>query len=74
MKIGGNKMKVNDMTNLWVGYSEEDDFRVLICALDLEEAQEIADEYLSDTHLEGAFVITEYEDVNTHFDCDYILV
>ena len=67
-------MKVNELTNLWVGYNETENFRVLICASDEVEAQGIADEYLADTHLEGEFVITEFEDVNTHFDCDYILV
>ena len=30
-------MKVTDMTNLWVGYNEEEDFRVLICAQDEQE-------------------------------------
>lgn len=66
-------MKINDLTNLWVGYSKVDDFRVLICALDEIEAQEIANEYRCDTHLEGTFEITEFDNLETHFDCDYVL-
>lgn len=66
-------MKINELTNLYVGYSKVDDFRVLICASDEAEAQEVANIYLSDTHLEGTFEITEFKDINTRFDCDYIL-
>ena len=66
-------MKVNELTNLWVGYNEVENFRVLICALDVEEAQEIADDYCLDSHMEGRFEITEFSNIDTHFDCDYVL-
>lgn len=66
-------MKVTDMTNLWVGYNETEDFRVLICALDIQEAHEIANSYRLDSHLDGDFEISEFNDINTHFDCDYVL-
>ena len=66
-------MKVNELTNLYVGYNETEDFRVLICALDTEEAQEIVNEYRLDAHLEGTFVITEFDNAEIHFDCDYVL-
>ena len=66
-------MKVNELTNLWVGYNATEDFRILICALDTEEAQEIANEYRFDTNMEGTFEITEFDNTETHFDCDYVL-
>lgn len=66
-------MKVNEMTNLWVGYNRTENFKVLIVALDEQEAQEIADGYRLDAHLDGEFEIYEFTDVNEHFDCDYVL-
>lgn len=61
--------------NLFVGYNKEENFRILICAFDREEAQELADEYRFDANLEGKFEIEEIEDGidNIHFDCDYII-
>lgn len=66
-------MKVNELTNLWVGYNATEDFRVLICALDNIEAQDTANEYCNDTQMNGSFEVTEFTDMETHFDCDYIL-
>ena len=66
-------MKVTDMTNLWVGYNETEDFRVLICAPDKQDAQDVADEYRFYSHLNGDFEISEFNDTNTHFDCNYVL-
>lgn len=66
-------MKVNEMTNLWVGYNKTENFKVLIVALDKQEAQEIANGYRLDTYLDGEFEIYEFTDVNEHFDCDYVL-
>lgn len=66
-------MKINELNNLWIGLNEEENFKVLICALDAEEAQEIAENYRLDSHMEGNFAITEFSDVNTVFDCDYVL-
>ena len=66
-------MKVTELTNLWVGYNKTENFRVLICALDQEEAQEIADGYCLDGHFEGKFEVTEFDDLDTHFDCDYVI-
>lgn len=66
-------MKINELNNLWLGHNEEENFKVLICALDAEEAQEIAENYRFDSHMEGKFVISEFSDVNTVFDCDYVL-
>ena len=66
-------MKVNELTNLWVGYNKVENFRVLICALDIYEASEIADNYRIDSCMRGNFEIRVFVDVDTEFDCDYIL-
>lgn len=62
-------------TNLFIGYNREEDFRILICAFDEEEALELANEYRFDAGLEGHFEIEEIEDeiTNIHFDCDYVI-
>lgn len=60
--------------NLFEGYNEEEDFRILICAFDRKEAQELANEYCLDSHLEGRFEIIDVDSVdNTHYDCDYVI-
>lgn len=62
-------------TNLFIGYNREEDFRILICAFDEEEAYELANEYRIDAHLNGKFEIQEIENGidNIHFDCDYVI-
>lgn len=67
-------MKINELYGLWVGYNEEEKFTILICAQDTKEAQEIANNYRLDSHMKGDFEITEFNDVNTQFDCDYVLL
>jgi len=66
-------MKINELTNLWVGTNETENFKVLIVALDREEAQEIANSYCLDSHMEGKFDIAEFDNTETQFDCDYVL-
>ena len=68
-------MKWYEMQNLFVGYNEDEDFRILICAWDKYEADELAREYGLDAHLEGSWKITEISTngINMHFDCDYII-
>lgn len=66
-------MKVTDMTNLWFGYNEVEDFRVLICAQDEQEARQIANGYRVDTLMEGTFEITEFDNTDLRIDCDYVL-
>ena len=71
-------MKINDMTNLYIGYNEKEDFRILICSFDGKEgAEKIAEEYRIDSDMEGKFEILEFADSNVHFnvsfDCDYVL-
>ena len=62
-------------TNLFVGYNAKEDFRILICAFDIEEAAELAEEYRCDAALEGRFEISEPEVGidKIHFDCDYVI-
>jgi hypothetical protein len=62
-------------TNLFIGYNKEEDFRILICAFDEEEAYELANGYRIDAHLNGKFEIQEIENGidNIHFDCDYVI-
>lgn len=67
-------MKANELNNLWVGYNKTENFRVLICALDIEEAQEIADGYRFDSRMEGKFEVAEFDNLDTHFNCDYVLM
>ena len=65
-------MKVHEMTNLFVGYNEEEDFRILICAFDSTEAHELAREYGFDSKLKGNWDIQDL-DKDTQFDCDYVI-
>lgn len=66
-------MNIKDINGLYVGYSENDNFRVLIIAESKEEATKIADEYVFDANLEGPMVISDYVDTDCRFDCDYAL-
>ena len=69
-------MKATDMTNLYVGYNKKEDFRILICTVEGEkEAQRLANEYALDSGMkEESFEIGEFNDINTHFDCDYVII
>lgn len=62
-------------TNLFIGYNEEENFRILICAFDTQEAAELADEYCLDAGFSGNFNIEKAEKKidDIHFDCDYII-
>ena len=66
-------MKATDMTNLYVGRNKNENFNVLICAQDREEATDVAREYGSDAGLEGSWEIAEFDDPATDFDCDTVL-
>ena len=65
-------MKIYEMTNLFVGYNEEEDFRILICAMDSVEAHELARRYGFDSNLKGNWDIQDLDE-NIHFDCDYVI-
>lgn len=66
-------MKVTDMNNLFVGANKAEDFKVLICAQDHDEAAAIAESYRADSSMGGMFEISEFDDADTKFDCDYVL-
>lgn len=66
-------MRLSDMSNLWVGYSRTDDFRICIAAFDAIKALQIANDYARDSGLYGPFAVSRFEDENTQFDCDYII-
>ena len=68
-------MKWYEMQNLFIGYNAEEDFRILICAFDKQEAAELANEYRFDARLNGYFEIEEIDGEidNIHFDCDYVI-
>ena len=61
---------------MFIGYNKEEDHRILICAHDIEEAQELAEEYRYDVHLDGGFDIKKVQGGidDIHFDCEYVIV
>jgi len=77
-------MKVNELVNLYVGiYTEPsgNTFKVLICAIDEYEALEVFTDYCYDANIyeendaewQNNIIITPFEDINTNFDCDYVI-
>ena len=62
-------------TNLYVGYNETENFTILICAFDEEEAADLAREYCSDSKFRGSFEIKKADGKidDIHFDCDYVI-
>ena len=48
-------------TNLFVGYNEIENFTILICAFDEDEAADLAREYCSDSKFRGSFEIKKAE-------------
>ena len=67
--------KIMRFTNLFVGYNQTEDFRILICAFDEDEAAELAREYCCDSKFRGSFEIKKAEGKidDIHFDCDYVI-
>lgn len=62
-------------TNLFIGYNKEENFRILICAWDESEAEELAEGYRIDAKMDGKFVISEpqTDDCNDAYSCDYVI-
>ena len=60
-------------THLFIGYNEEEDFSILICAFDKDEAQELANEYRFDSNLNGAFEVKEVESGIDNINFDYVI-
>lgn len=70
-------MRVTELTNLWVAKNISENFTVLIAALDKKEAMDIAREYFNEADIwyssEDCIEISEFTDLETKFDCDYVL-
>lgn len=71
-------MKFNELTGLFIGYNEEEDFTILIAAFDMEEAVEVATSYRDDANFKGKFEIKELPEtmeelMKIKFDCDYVV-
>lgn len=65
-------MKITDMTNLYTAYNKTENFRIIVVALDKEEAMDIAREYGNDAQLEGDWKISEFK-LTDKIDCDYVV-
>lgn len=61
--------------NVFLGYNEEEDFRILISAWSKAEAIDLAEGYRKDAGLQGKFDVSEAPECidNIRFDCDYIV-
>ena len=67
-------MKITDLIDLFIGYSYNDDFRVLIHASNIDNAKTIADRYAAAMNLDTMDVIPLNEDhLIARFNCDHIL-
>ena len=67
-------MKINEIDGLFVGYNETEHFNILIAAKDLDDAKEIADRYCRDASLNGKFKVRPFTNLDTSFDCDYVVM
>ena len=70
-------MRIDKISGLYVAHNHPENFNILVCAQDEEEAKELAVGYFFEgnfpNHDPGDIEISEFNDVNTHFDCDYII-
>ena len=69
-------MKITDVQDLYVAHNKVEDFNVLIAACGSEVAMRTAVEYFNDAymaHNRSDIEISRFDDVNTQFDCDYVL-
>ena len=64
------------MTNLFIVNFENEDFTILVCADDIEEAKNLAIEYADDAGLDHRGTVKEFNEdmLNVNIDCDYIIV
>lgn len=67
-------MKVNELSGLYVVKNEKENFTILVAALDYQEATEIAKDYFIDSDMSyEELSVCDFSDINTQFDCDYII-
>ena len=68
-------MDITKINGLWVVKNAIENFTVLVAALDKMEAYEIAEGYFFESHMSTEQLsASEFNDINTRFDCDYILM
>ncbi len=66
-------MKITELNNFYVGYNGKENFRILICASEIEDAKKIAKSYGKDAGIAGDWEVTEGLDSDMNFDCDYVV-
>lgn len=66
-------MKVEDMLNLYTAYNEAVDYRILVLAADVEDAQHVVQVYAAESAIKGTFLITETVDTCANYDCDRVI-
>lgn len=64
---------ITDMTNLWVGSYDDDNFKVLICAPNEQEAKRAAMQFGKKSGMEDTPQITQFDNIGTPFNCDYVV-
>jgi hypothetical protein len=66
-------MKITDLEGLYVATSA-DNFKILVASDDSFDAKTKAENYFGDAGIDSENVKVEaFTDVNTHFDCDYVV-
>ncbi len=66
-------MKITDMDGLYVATST-DNFKILVASFDIFDAKTKAENYFGDAGIDSKNVKVEaFTDVNTCFDCDYVV-
>ncbi len=67
-------MKITDIDGLWVAVNKDENFTALVSAFDCNEALQIAQNYFLKSNVSAENIeIEEFRDIDTVFDCDYIL-
>lgn len=67
-------MQINELSGLYVVENTIENFKILVVALDEQEAIQIAREYFNDSHMNYSNLkVYVFRDINTNFDCDYVL-
>ncbi len=69
-------MKINELNTLWCATYKKENFTICVLADDIQEAVEVAMEYFNDSQWEVMhedIIITKFKDMNTNFDCDYVI-
>ena len=69
------KNPLASFANLFTAYNKEENFKILICAQDEDEAEKLAEGYRIDAKMTGKFIISEpqTDDRDNVYNCDYII-